>query len=197
MDSAHIQNVPTMLKLKGGTARRPVAEHPADAGRGDRGRPQRGRRPQAGHAYAVQPAIAVLFQLLGFVVEAGKGVVRTSMDNLADQNPNAPVGTTLALIQEGMTVFSSIHARLHDAMGRTLRILHRLNAMYLDDEDVKHEVGEVLATARRLRRPDGRRACVRPAIFSEAQRYAQVQACAARRRTAATVQPAQGRGASA
>ena len=28
---------------------------------------------------------------------------------------------------------------------RALRILHRLNAMYLDDADVKHEVGEVLA----------------------------------------------------
>jgi hypothetical protein len=102
------------------------------------------------------------------------------MDNLADQNPNAPVGTTLALIQEGMTVFSSIHARLHSAMARTLRILHRLNAMYLDDADVKQEVGEVLATRADFEGPMDVVPVSDPAIFSEAQRFAQVQAVSQR-----------------
>ncbi|CAB4159237.1 hypothetical protein UFOVP714_74, partial [uncultured Caudovirales phage] len=99
---------------------------------------------------------------------------------LADQNPNAPVGTTLALIQEGMTVFSSIHARLHSAMARTLRILHRLNAMYLDDADVKQEVGEVLATRADFEGPMDVVPVSDPSIFSESQRFAQVQAVSQR-----------------
>jgi hypothetical protein len=99
---------------------------------------------------------------------------------LADQNPNAPVGTTLALIQEGMVVFSSIHARLHNSMARMLRILHRLNAMYLDDADVKQEVGEVLATRADFEGPMDVVPVSDPAIFSESQRFAQVQAIAQR-----------------
>ena len=38
------------------------------------------------------PPNAVLFQLLGFLVDAGKGVIRTTLDDIADGNPNAPVG---------------------------------------------------------------------------------------------------------
>ena len=45
-------------EAEGRVARRPVAQHPADAGRGDRGRPQRRRHPQDRDAAAVQPALA-------------------------------------------------------------------------------------------------------------------------------------------
>ena len=79
----------------------------------------------------------VLFQLLGFLVDAGKGVVQTTFEKLADQNPNQPVGTTVALIEQGMVVFSSIHARLHSSMARCFKILHRINSAYLTIEDIK------------------------------------------------------------
>jgi hypothetical protein len=102
------------------------------------------------------------------------------MDNLADPTPNAPVGTTLALIQEGMTVFSAIHGRLHDAMARVLDILHRLNGMHLDDDDTEREVGEELATRADFQGPMDVVPVSDPAIFSEAQRFAQVQAVSAR-----------------
>jgi hypothetical protein len=180
MDSAHIQNVPTMLKLKGGTrGGQSLNIQPTQVEEIEGGLNVDDVRKLA-MPIPFNPPSPTLFQLLGFVVDAGKGVVRTSMDNLADQNPNAPVGTTLALIQEGMTVFSSIHARLHSAMARTLRILHRLNAMYLDDADVKHEVGEVLATRADFEGPMDVVPVSDPSIFSEAQRFAQVQAVSQR-----------------
>ena len=180
MDSAHIQNVPTMLKLKGGTrGGQSLNIQPTQVEEIEGGLNVDDVRKLA-MPIPFNPPSRTLFQLLGFVVDAGKGVVRTSMDNLADQNPNAPVGTTLALIQEGMTVFSSIHARLHNAMGRTLRILHRLNAMYLDDADVKHEVGEVLATRADFEGPMDIVPVSDPSIFSESQRFAQVQAVSQR-----------------
>ena len=180
MDSAHIQNIPTMLKLKGGTrGGQSLNIQPTQVEEIEGGLNVDDVRKLA-MPIPFNPPSPTLFQLLGFVVDAGKGVVRTSMDNLADQNPNAPVGTTLALIQEGMTVFSSIHARLHSAMARTLRILHRLNAMYLDDADVKQEVGEVLATRADFEGPMDVVPVSDPAIFSEAQRFAQVQAVSQR-----------------
>ena len=180
MDSAHIQNVPTMLKLKGGTrGGQSLNIQPTQVEEIEGGLNVDDVRKLA-MPIPFNPPSPTLFQLLGFVVDAGKGVVRTSMDNLADQNPNAPVGTTLALIQEGMTVFSSIHARLHSAMARTLRILHRLNAMYLDDADVKQEVGEVLATRADFEGPMDVVPVSDPAIFSESQRFAQVQAVSQR-----------------
>jgi hypothetical protein len=126
------------------------------------------------------PPSPVLFQLLGFTIEAAKGVVRTTMEDIADGGANAPVGTTLARMEQGMVVFSAIHSRLHNAMGRVLRILHRLNAMYLDDEDIEAEVGEELATRSDFNGPMDVVPVSDPNIFSEAQRFAQVQAVAQR-----------------
>jgi hypothetical protein len=180
MDSAHIQNVPTMLKLKGGTrGGQSLNIQPTQVEEIEGGLNVDDVRKLA-MPIPFNPPSPTLFQLLGFVVDAGKGVVRTSMDNLADQNPNAPVGTTLALIQEGMVVFSSIHSRLHNSMARMLRILHRLNAMYLDDADVKQEVGEVLASRADFEGPMDIVPVSDPNIFSESQRFAQVQAISQR-----------------
>jgi len=126
------------------------------------------------------PPSAVLFQLLGFLVDAGKGVVRTTMDEVSDSNQNVPVGTTLAKIEQGMVVFSAIHGRLHDAMGRMLRILHRLNGMYLDDDMEEAEIGEEIAKRSDFTGPMDVVPVSDPNIFSEAQRFAQVQAVAQR-----------------
>ncbi|HET8730783.1 MAG TPA: hypothetical protein VFM34_06705, partial [Moraxellaceae bacterium] len=115
-----------------------------------------------------------------FLVDAGKGVIRTTVEDIADNNSEVPVGTTLARIEQGMTVFSAIHGRLHDSMGRMLRILHRLNKMYLDDEELDEEVGEKLATRADFEGPMDVVPVSDPNIFSDAQRYAQVQAVAQR-----------------
>ena len=80
------------------------------------------------------PPSPVLFQLLGWLDNAAKGVVTTAEEKIADVTAQAPVGTTQALIEQGSAVFSAIHARLHDSQARVLKILGRLNRWYLDDQ---------------------------------------------------------------
>lgn len=180
LDSAHIANSQTMLKLKGGTAGgQSITIQPGNVAEIEGGLNVDDIRKLAMPLPYNQPS-PVLFQLLGFLIEAGKGVVRTSMEDIADGNPNAPVGTTLAKLEQGAVVYSAIHGRLHDAMGRMLRILDRLNGMYLDDERLEKDAGEELATRKDF---DGVLDVVPvsdPNIFSEAQRYAQIQAIAQR-----------------
>ena len=180
LDSAHIQNVPTMLKLKGGTrGGQTLNIQPTQVEEIEGGLNVDDVRKIA-MPLPFNPPSPTLFQLLGFLVEAGKGVIRTSMEDLPDSQANAPVGTTLARIEQGMVVFNAIHSRLHDAMGRMLRVLHRLNEMYLDDDRLEQEAGEELATRADFEGPMDVVPVSDPNIFSEAQRYAQVQAVAQR-----------------
>ena len=180
LDAAHISNTPAGLKLKGakigGQSEAPV--------------PGEIREIEGGlnvddirkifMPMPYNPPNPVLFSLLGFLVDAGKGVVRTSMEDIADGNANAPVGTTLAKLEQGMVVYSSVHARLHDAMARMLRILHRLNAMNLDDERLEQDAGEELASRADFEGPLDVVPVSDPNIFSETQRFAQMQAVAQR-----------------
>ena len=180
LDSAHIANSQSMLKLKGGTAGgQNLTINPGQIAEIEGGLNVDDVRKLA-MPLPFNPPSPVLFSLLGFLVEAGKGVVRTSMEDIADGNPNAPVGTTLAKLEQGAVVYSAIHGRLHDAMARLLRILDRLNGMHLDDERLEDITGEELAERKDF---DGVLDVVPvsdPNIFSEAQRYAQIQAIAQR-----------------
>ena len=180
LDSAHISNSQTMLKLKGGSKGGQSLEiQPTQVMEIEGGMAADDIRKLIMPLPYNQPS-PVLFSLLGFLVDAGKGVIRTSMEDIADGNANAPVGTTLAKIEQGMVVFSAIHARLHNSMAKLLTILHRLNAMYLDDEETDAEVGEELATRADFEGPLDVVPVSDPNIFSEAQRFAQVQAVAQR-----------------
>ena len=180
LDSAHISNSQTMLKLKGGTRGGQTLEvQPTQVLEIEGGLNVDDVRKLA-MPLPYNPPSAVLLQLLGVLVDAGKGVVRTTLDDMADQNANTPVGTTLARVEQGMVVFSAIHGRLHNAMGRVLRILHRLNGMYLDDESIEAEIGEELASRKDFEGPLDVVPVSDPNIFSEAQRYAQIQAIAQR-----------------
>ena len=180
LDAAHISNSQTMLKLKGGTAGgQSLTLQPGQIEEIEGGLNVDDVRKLAMPLPYNQPS-PVLFQLLGFLVDAGKGVVRTSLEDIADGNANAPVGTTLAKLEQGAVVYSAIHERLHDAMARMLRILDRLNGLYLDDEKLKQQAGSQLATRDDF---DGVLDVVPvsdPNIFSETQRYAQIQAVAQR-----------------
>ena len=180
LDAAHISNSQTMLKLKGGSK----------GGQSLEIQPTQVMEIEGGMAaddirklimpLPYSPPNPVLFSLLGFLVDAGRGVIRTTMEDIADGNPNAPVGTTLAKLEQGMVVFSAIHARMHNSMAKLLGILHRLNAMYLDDVDTEEEVGEELASRQDFEGPLDVVPVSDPNIFSEAQRFAQVQAVAQR-----------------
>jgi hypothetical protein len=180
LDSAHINNAPTMLKLKGGSrGGQSLNIQPTQVEEIEGGLNIDDIRKIA-MPLPFNPPSAVLYELLGFLVDAGQNVIRTTLDSISDGNPNAPVGTTLANLEQGMVVFSAIHARLHDAMFRMLKVLHRLNGMYLDDEETEEEVGEEIATRADFEGPMDVVPVSDPNIFSEAQRFAQVQAVAQR-----------------
>jgi len=175
LDSAHIQNVPTLLKLKGGPGGQTLNVQPTEVVEMEGGALVDDVRKLAMPLPFNGPS-PVLFQLLGFVIDAGKGVVQTSFEKLSDQNPNQPVGTTMALIEQGMVVFSSIHARLHNSMERVFKILHRINSAYLEEDDIKRWVPDLDIHPSDFDGPMDVVPVSDPSIFSEAQRFAQTQA---------------------
>jgi len=175
LDSAHIQNIPTLLKLKGGPGGQTINVQPTEIVELDGGALVDDVRKLA-MALPFNGPSPTLFQLLGFLVDAGKGVVQTSFEKLSDQNPNAPVGTTLALIEQGMVVFSSIHSRLHNSMARVFKILHRINSAYLTEDDIEGMEAGLDVKPEDFDGPLDVVPVSDPAIFSEAQRFAQVQA---------------------
>ena len=75
-----------------------------------------------------------LFSLLGYIVEAGQRFASTADLNVGDVNPNAPVGSTVALIEQGSKAFSAIHKRLHYAQGQEFKLLADLNAENLPEQ---------------------------------------------------------------
>ena len=177
LDSAHIQNIPTLLKLKGGPNGQTLNLQPTQVTEIEGGAMIDDVRKIAMPLPFAGPS-PTLFQLLGFLVDAGKGVVQTSFEKLSDQNPNAPVGTTLALIEQGMVVFSSIHSRLHNSMSRVFKIQHRINSANLTVEDVRliREQSGLDIDPADFDGPMDIVPVSDPAIFSDAQRFAQVQA---------------------
>ena len=67
-----------------------------------------------------------LFQLLGFVVEAGQRFATITDLKVGDGNQQAAVGTTLAMMEQGTRVMSAVHKRLHYGMKQEFRILARV-----------------------------------------------------------------------
>jgi hypothetical protein len=175
LDSAHINNFPGLLKLKSGTGGQTDRVDPTEVKEIEGSFGQDDIRKML-MPMPYNPPSAVLFQLLGFLVDASQNVVRTTFEDLADSNANTPVGTTLARIEQGMVVFSAIHARLHDSMGRVLKLLFRLNKTYLTEEEVYDETGELMVKRSDFDGPMNVVPVSDPNIFSEAQRFAQVQA---------------------
>ena len=175
LDSAHIQNVPTLLKLKGGPGGQTLNVQPTEVVEMEGGALIDDVRKLAMPLPFNGPS-PTLFQLLGFLVDAGKGVVQTSFEKLSDQNPNMPVGTTMALIEQGMVVFSSIHSRLHGSMARCFKILHRINSAYLTIEDIEAQSQGLEIDPSDFDGPMDIIPVSDPAIFSETQRFAQTQA---------------------
>jgi hypothetical protein len=175
LDSAHIQNVPTLLKLKGGPGGQTLNVQPTEVVEMEGGVLIDDVRKLAMPLPFNGPS-PTLFQLLGFLVDAGKGVVQTSFEKLSDQNPNQPVGTTMALIEQGMVVFSSIHSRLHGSMARCFKILHRINSAYLTIEDIEAQSQGLEIDPSDFDGPMDIIPVSDPAIFSETQRFAQTQA---------------------
>ena len=118
-----------------------------------------------------------LFNLMNAITDAGRRFASTADLNVGDVNPNAPVGSTVALIEQGSKAFSAIHKRLHYSQGQEFKLLAKLNAIYLPDEVKFSAVGaSSIIYAKDF---DDRIDIIPvsdPNIFSTAQRIAQGQA---------------------
>ena len=75
-----------------------------------------------------------LFNLLGFVVQAGQRFATITDMKVGDGNQNAAVGTTLAMLEQGTRVMSAVHKRLHYAMRMEFKILSRVMSEFLPQE---------------------------------------------------------------
>ena len=176
LDSAHINNAATMLKLKGAKMSGQSQQVDVTQIVEIEGAPGVQDIRQIAMPMPFNPPSQVLFELLGWLDKAAKGVVSTSEEKIADVNANAPVGTTQALIEQGAAVFSSIHARLHDSQARVLKILCRLNRWYFDDMQKSDVVADIDISRQDFSKNTDVVPVSDPHIFSETQRMAQMQA---------------------
>jgi hypothetical protein len=75
-----------------------------------------------------------LFNLLGFVVQAGQRFATITDMQVGDGNDQAAVGTTFAMLEQGSRVMSAVHKRLHYAMRQEFKILARVMSESLPQE---------------------------------------------------------------
>ena len=180
LDSAHINTAPTMLKLKGARiSGQSTTIEPTQVSEIE-GAPGVDDVRKIVMPVPFNPPSPVLFQLLGYLSDAAKGVVTTSEEKIANITSNAPVGTTQALIEQGAAVFSSIHARLHDSQRRVFKVLGRLNRWYVEEQRKNEIVADLQITSEDFKTNSDVIPVSDPHIFAESQRYAQIQTLAAR-----------------
>jgi len=117
-----------------------------------------------------------LLNLLGILVDSGKTFASIAEINTGQGNPQAPVGTTMALLERSTKVLSAIHKRLHNAQRKEFKILSEVFQEYLPNEypymtpDGNQEVGAQDFSDRVDIIPVSN-----PDIFSTAQRIAMAQ----------------------
>jgi hypothetical protein len=119
---------------------------------------------------------ATLFQLLGFVVQAGQRFATITDLKVGDGNQSAAVGTTIAMMEQGSRVMSAVHKRLHYSMRQEFKILSRVMSESLPQEYPYSVQG---ADASVMREDFDDRVDVipvsNPNVFSQAQRIVLAQ----------------------
>jgi len=75
-----------------------------------------------------------LMTLLNQIIEDGRRFANTADLATADLNANAPVGTTLAILERTMKVMTAVQARIHYSLKQELRLLKKIIADYTPPE---------------------------------------------------------------
>jgi hypothetical protein len=117
-----------------------------------------------------------LFNLLGFVVQAGQRFATITNMKVGDGDQSAAVGTTIAMLEQGSRVMSAVHKRLHYAMRLEFKILARVMGESLPQEYPYSVAGDDATVM--AKDFDGRVDVVpvsNPNVFSQAQRIALAQ----------------------
>lgn len=82
---------------------------------------------------------SVLFQLLGLLIDAGKQIASVQDVLTGDAHAQTMQPTTLlALIEQGLKVFTSIIKRLFRSLAREFHLLYELNRRYPDEEEYQN-----------------------------------------------------------
>tara|TARA_R110000744_G_scaffold44267_1_gene98857 strand:- start:3985 stop:6429 length:2445 start_codon:yes stop_codon:yes gene_type:complete len=76
----------------------------------------------------------VLAQLLGVLVESGQRFANIADMKIGDMGQEAPVGTTIAMLERGSKIMSAIHKRLHYGQKMEFKLLARVFSEYLPPE---------------------------------------------------------------
>jgi hypothetical protein len=76
----------------------------------------------------------VLYSLLGTIVEEGRRFASAADMKVSDMSANAPVGTTLAILERTLKVMSAVQARIHYSMKQELCLLKDIIRDYTSDE---------------------------------------------------------------
>ena len=84
----------------------------------------------------------VLMALLGNVVEEGRRFAATADMKVSDMGANAPVGSTLALLERQLKVMTAVQARVHFALKEELQLLAAIIRDFTDDEYTYEPDGE-------------------------------------------------------
>jgi hypothetical protein len=76
----------------------------------------------------------VLYSLLGTIVEEGRRFASAGDMKVSDMSAQAPVGTTLAILERTLKVMSAVQSRVHYSMKQELRLLKEIIRDYTPDE---------------------------------------------------------------
>jgi hypothetical protein len=74
----------------------------------------------------------VLFNLMNQIVDEGRRFAATADMNISDMSSQAPVGTTLALLERQLKVLTAVQARVHFALKQELKLIKNLIRDYTD-----------------------------------------------------------------
>ena len=76
----------------------------------------------------------VLYQLLGTIVEEGRKFAGAADMKVSDMSAQAPVGTTLAILERTLKMMSAVQARVHYAMRQEFKLLKGIIRDYTPDQ---------------------------------------------------------------
>ena len=120
----------------------------------------------------------VLFQLLGLLIEAGREVASIKDVLMGDtQGKVQTATTTMALIEQGMKVYTSLYKRIHRALKKEFKKLFRLNRLYLQDQQYFTVMDSPEAVARQDYDEKGYDVCPvsDPTVVTDMQRLAKAE----------------------
>ena len=89
---------------------------------------------------------SVLYQLLQNIVDEGRRIGSVADIQVGDINSQAPVGTTLALMERSMKVMSGVQSRLHSSLKKELRLIANIIHDYMPSEYIYEIEGEFSRT---------------------------------------------------